>query len=203
MFGTQWYIRLGNWGFNLLLLNILWVLFSCIGLIIVGIFPATAALFAVLRELIMEDADTPVFKLFWSKFKAEFIQSNILGYIVILVGVVLYVDLRVLHQLDSGLLQLTLASITVVIGFAYLLILLYIFPVFVHFNLKLWQYPKHALILAIGRPFHTITLFAGIAIIILIYLAVPALIFAIGMSLISFIMMKVASMSLPRKNIAF
>ncbi|WP_332630487.1 YesL family protein [Halalkalibacter flavus] len=197
---SPWYMRLGTLAFNLVLLNLLWFLFSLLGLFIVGLFPATAAMFAVLRQSIMEDEDISVIKLFWSKFKSEFIMSNLIGYLFLLVGLILYIDLRVLQLLDTGLLQLTLASITVVIGFVYLLTLLFIFPLFVHFDLKIWQYPKHALILAVAKPFQTIMMIGGLAIVLFLYINFPVLIFIFGMSLISFVIMKIASYSLPRKE---
>ncbi len=197
---SKWYIRVGTLAFNLVLLNILWILFSFLGLFIVGFFPATAALFAVLKQMIMEDEDIAVFKLFFKKFKSEFVMSNLIGYITLIFGVVLYVDIRVLQQLDSGFLQLALASATVVISIVYLLTLLYIFPIFVHFDMKLWQYPKHALILAIAKPFHTIFLLVLLALVVMLYMIIPALIFVFGMSLVAYVMTKIASYSFPRKE---
>ncbi|OIJ15130.1 hypothetical protein BKP37_06850 [Anaerobacillus alkalilacustris] len=201
MFGSQWYIRLGNWAFNLVLLNLLWFLFSFLGLFIVGFFPATAALFAVLRQLVMDDEDAPILKLFWNKFKSEFVMSNLVGYFVFIFGLILYLDLKVLQQLDNSIFRLALASITVVVAFAYLLTLLYIFPIFVHFDLKFMQYPKHALILAVAKPFHTILLIFMLAIVLFLYLKIPALIFIFGMSLIGLVMVKIASFSFPRKSL--
>ena len=197
---SQWYIRLGNWAFNLVVLNLLWFLFSFVGLIVVGIFPATAALFAVTKEMIMEDEDTPIFKLYWKKFKSEFWMSNLVGYMTFLFGLLLYANMKVLQQLDSGFMQLALASITVVIGIIYLLTLLYIFPIFVHFNMKLLHYPLHAVILAVAKPFHTIFLLVLIAIVTMAYIVVPALLFLFGISLIAYAMTKVASYSFPRRE---
>jgi uncharacterized membrane protein YesL len=197
---SPWYMRLGNWAFNLVLLNLLWFLFSVFGLFIIGFFPATAALFAVLRQLIMEDEDTPILKTFMKKFKSEFVMSNLVGYLVFIFGLILYVDYRVLQQLDNHILHLALTSITIVIAIIYLLTLLYIFPLFVHFNLKFWQYPKHALILAVAKPFQTIMMVGGLAIVLFLYMKIPVLVLIFGMSLISLVMMKVASISLPRKD---
>ncbi|WP_223702546.1 YesL family protein [Sutcliffiella deserti] len=197
---SQWYIRLGNLAFNLVFLNILWFSFSLLGLFIVGFFPATAALFAVLKQMIMEDEDPSIFPLFWKKFKSEFLMSNIVGYLVLFTGLILYLDIKVLQLLDNSILQLALASATVVIGFVYLLTLLYVFPIFVHFDLKLLQYPKHAVILAIAKPFHTIYLLALLAIVLYSYMIIPALIFVFGMSLIGYVMTKIASYSFPRKE---
>ncbi|MBM7094974.1 DUF624 domain-containing protein [Bacillus sp. H-16] len=197
---SKWYMRLGTWGYNIVYLNLLWFLFTLSGLILLGFFPATAALFAVLRRLIMEDEDQDIFKLFFINFKAEFVKSNLIGYLFLIVGIFLYIDLRVLQTLDNNLLQLTLASITFVISVVYLLMLLYIFPIFVHFNFKFWEYPKRALILAIARPFQTIFMITGLAVVLFLYINFMVLIFIFGMSMIAFVIMKSASLSFPRKE---
>ena len=131
---TSWYIRAGEWALTLFLLNMLWVLFSLLGLFVFGLFPATVSMFAVIRKLIMYNEDVHVFKLFWSTYKVEFVKSNIIGYIFLVAGFILYLDLRVLQQLDSNLLNLILTVATFILTFIYLLTLIYVFPVFVHFN---------------------------------------------------------------------
>ncbi|RKL66855.1 hypothetical protein CR203_13570 [Salipaludibacillus neizhouensis] len=196
-------IRIGVWIFNVFLLNLLWFIFSLLGLIIFGLFPATAALFSVLRNLIMETDDLStleVIRLFWSKFKSEFLKSNLVGFILSICGFILYLDIRVLQQLDNNLFHVSLSIVTFVIGFVYLLIFLYIFPVFVHFDLKVLQYPKHAFILAIGRPLKTIVMMIVLAIVIFLYTILPGLIPVFGVSLISLVIMKTASLSFPEKS---
>ncbi|UAL47139.1 DUF624 domain-containing protein [Sutcliffiella horikoshii] len=197
---SQWYIRLGNWAFNLVLLNFLWILFSISGLLIAGIFPATAAMFAVLKQMIMEDENPAIIKSFWGHFKSDFIKSNIIGYLLMVMGFILYLDIRVLQEMENGILPLALASATVVIGILYLLTLLYIVPIFVHFKLKLLQYPLHAVILAIAKPFHTIYLLALLAVVAYAYIIIPALMLVFGISLAAYFMTKVASYSFPRKE---
>lgn len=201
MYGTQWYLRIGNLGFNLVLLNLLWLSFSFFGLFILGIFPATAALFAVMRLIIMESDNGSIIKLFWDKFKSEFIASNVVGYIMLLIGLVLYTDFKVLHYISQDTLYIVLMSVTMVVVFVYLLSLLYIFSVFVHYDLKLWQYPKHAFILVIARPLHTLIMAISIVIILFLYLQLPVLILLFGISLISFVLMKIAHLSFLKKEV--
>ncbi|MCM3616539.1 DUF624 domain-containing protein [Sutcliffiella horikoshii] len=197
---SQWYIRLGNLAFNLVLLNLLWMLFSISGLIMAGIFPATAAMFAVLKQMIMEDEDSALIKSFWSHFKSSFIMSNVIGYMMILVGSILYLDIRVLQQMENGYLQLILASATVVICILYFLVLLYIFPIFTHFEMKILQYPLHAVILAVAKPFHTIFLLTLLAGVVLAYYLLPPLIIIFGLSLSIYLITKVATYSFPAKE---
>jgi uncharacterized membrane protein YesL len=197
---TSWYIRLGDWALKLFLLNLLWILFSLIGLLIGGIFPATVALFAVIRKLIMPNQDVPLFKLFWNTFKKDFIKANLLGYLLLVGGFVLYVNLRVLQQLDSSLVNTLLSAATLIIAFLYLLTLLNVFPVFVHFNLKTIQHIKYAFILSIGKPLQSLLLIAGVAVTIFVLLQVPGLIPVFGVSLLSLVVMKIASRSFPEKD---
>lgn len=201
MFGTQWYMRLGNWGFNLVLLNLLWLLFSFSGLLVVGIFPATAALFAVMRLMIMESDNGSMIKLFWAKFKAEFIAANVVGYVMLLIGLVLYTDLKVLHYVNQDTLYTILMSTTMVVIFIYVLSLLYIFSVFVHYDLKIWQYPKHAFILVIARPLHTLIMAILVVSILFLYLQLPVLIVLFGISLISYVLMKFSYLSFSKESV--
>ncbi|MBP2075961.1 YesL family protein [Oceanobacillus polygoni] len=200
MFGTQWYFRLGNLGFNLVLLNFLWILFTASGLFILGGFPATAALFAVIRLIIMETDNGSIIKMFWNKFKTEFLASNVIGYLMLLIGLLLYIDFKVLHHIKQNTLYMALMSLTMVIILVYLLSLLYVFPVFVHYDLKLWQYPKFALIPVIARPLRTLIMAITLAGILFVYMKFPVLILLFGLSLISFILMKFAYLSFSNKG---
>lgn len=201
MFGSQWYIKVGNLGFNLLFLNILWSLFSVLGLFVLGLFPATVALYAVLRKAIVEPDDIPVFKVYWREFKKEFVRSNILGYLFVVVGLILYLDFKLLQQFDIYMLHFIFMGIIIFCILIYLVTLLFVFPVFVHLDLKLWEYPKYALILAIGRPLMTITMIVGLTIVFILYIKFPVLIPIFGVSILSYLVMKIALHSLPKKDI--
>lgn len=196
---SRWYIRLGNWCFNIVLLNILWIVFSGTGFFIFGIFPATAALFLVLKKMIMEDENTPIISPFFKTFKSEFIKSNVIGYIFLIIGSILYVNLRIIESIDNNFLQLSMASITVVIAIVFILTFIYIFPIFVHFNFKLLQYPVHALVLAIAKPLHTFFLLVVLGVISYLFFVLPELILIFGFSGVCFVIMKVTSYSLPKK----
>lgn len=197
---SRWYIRLGNWCFNIVLLNILWIVSSMTGLLIFGLFPATAAVFSVLKKMIMEDENAAVLSPFFKTFKSEFIKSNVIGYIFLIIGSILYVNLRIIESIDNNFLQLSMASITVVIAIVFILTFIYIFPIFVHFNFKLLQYPVHALVLAIAKPLHTIFLLLVLGVIGYLFFVLPELVLIFGFSAVCFVIMKVASYSLPIKH---
>lgn len=197
---SRWYLRLGTWLFNLFLLNLLWIFFTFAGFIVLGIFPATAALFAVHRRSIMEDNDIPVLKLFLINYRKEFFKANLLGYLLVFIGAVLYIDFRVVQLISDKQLQSILVNITVVIMVVYGITLLYVFPLFVHFDQKLFQYPKNAIILAVGRPMRTLIMLLGLLLVIYFCFYITALIPVIGISLSSYIMMWTALKSLPKET---
>ncbi|KAB8125925.1 DUF624 domain-containing protein [Gracilibacillus oryzae] len=197
----KWYIRLGNIGFNLILLNLLWITFTLAGFVIIGFFPATVSLFAVIRKLIVEDEDTPILKEFMNFYKLEFKMSNLIGYIIFLAGMLLFWDFQIVQQISNESLQVLLFNVLLVISIFYLIIVLYVFPLYVHFDLKLRQYLQYACILAIAKPFQTIMMLAFLGVTIYLYMLMPSLIFLFGMSLTCYIIMKVASLSFSKTDI--
>lgn len=197
---SRWYLRLGTWAFNLFLLNLLWFFFTCTGLIVLGIFPATAALFAVLRRTIIEDNDLPVLKLFVRNFRTEFIKANLLGYLYVLFGLVLYMYFQVVQLISYNQLQSIMVNITVVISVLYFITSLYVFPLFVHFDQKSFQYLKNALILAVGRPVRTIMMLLGLLLLTYICFRITVLIPVIGISLSCYVIMWTALKSLPKET---
>lgn len=197
---SGWYIRFGEWALKLFLLNLLWFIFSVLGLLVLGIFPATAALFAVMRKLLMQSEDISIFKLFWNSYKNEFLKSNLLGFVISFIGFLLYIDYRVLQQLSVNILHQSLTITSFILIFLYVLVSIYIFPIFVHFNMSTFGYIKHAFILAIARPLKTLLVIVGLAVILYVLRLVPGLIPVFGVSLFSLLIMKGASYSLPEIN---
>ncbi|MFB5660445.1 YesL family protein [Alteribacillus sp. HJP-4] len=200
---TSHYIRFGEWALHLFLTNLLWVLFSALGLFVFGVFPATAALFAVLRTRIVDvkhEKSIPVIKQFWHHYKREFLRANLIGWMLTAAGFVLYVNVRVLQQLDASLINQMITIITYLLIFVYVLVLLYIFPLFVHFKLSTRQYVTYAFVMAIGKPLQTLSMIILLAGSIYVFVKVPGLIPVFGGSVLGFIMMKMTSYSLPEKS---
>src|SRR5690625_3277783 len=86
---TQWFVKIVH-------LNILWFLFTLMGLLIFGVFPATVAMFTIMRKWIMGEKHIHINKLFWTTYKSEFMKSNLIGVIFIVIGSILYLDLAFL-----------------------------------------------------------------------------------------------------------
>jgi uncharacterized membrane protein YesL len=146
-------------------LNLLWIFFSIVGLVVLGFVPATVAMFAVVRKWVTGQEDVPIFKTFWRSYRSEFFKSNLLGLFLLIVGLILYIDFRIITVLegwDSTVMAIILTSLVLL----YFMVLLYIFPVFTHYKLKTLQYFKSAFIISLSNPVLTLLmLISGIAIV--------------------------------------
>lgn len=179
--------RFCQWVTRLVYLNLLWGAFIILGLGVFGFFPATTAMFAVIRKWIMGDTDNPVMKTFWTFYKKEFMKSNLLGMILCLTGYMLYMDYYFL-QGASGLIKLLTYPLILVI-LLFLFMLLYVIPISVHYEITTWKALKTSLLFVIMHPFVTITMAASCYIIYLIMKLIPGLIPLLGGSIITYILM--------------
>lgn len=142
------------------------------GLIMCGVvapfvfFPATAAMFAVVRKWVMGEEDVPLFKTFFRSYKENYLQAMIGGLVYTGLIVIMVVDYRVyltqmkgfelLAMLFIGLLLVLLASI------------FNFFSIMVHYHMKTFQLIKNAIMITVGRPIRSLftVLFAVAAVFI-------------------------------------
>lgn len=187
--GSEWIMRLAY-------LNILWVLFMIAGLGVFGFFPSTAAMFAVTRKWMMGETEEPIFRTFWKAYKKDFVQVNLIGLILLMIGFFLYFDLR-FAQAQQGFVAI-LRYFFLGLLFFYFIMTLYIFPVFSHYKLKTIEYIKYAFIIAIGKPVQTFLMIAGSIVIYYLLRFIPGLIPLFSGSLISVVLMWGAARSFPK-----
>lgn len=177
-----------DWVMKLAYLNLLWILFTFLGLLIFGFMPATIAMFTIVRKLVMNEECGNMFKTFASIFKKEWIKSNTIGLILLVVGYILYLDFLYLGTIE-GMVHSVLSVGLIVISICYLAITVMIFPVYVHFKLPFKQYFKHAFLISIINPHIMIFVAAGITGTYYLFNFVPGLtLFFCGSLLAAFIM---------------
>ncbi|MBS4198456.1 DUF624 domain-containing protein [Bacillus sp. FJAT-49732] len=126
------------------LLNILWVLMC---LPIITIFPATAAMFGVIRQWVMKK-DTAIFISFFRLFKENFKQSFIVGIIFFVFASIFYIDFMLVNTFNPKLHTILFASLFL-LGLIVTFTLVYIFPMIVHYRLTLWQVIKNSFFFSI------------------------------------------------------
>jgi uncharacterized membrane protein YesL len=179
---------ISEWVMRLAYVNILWMIFSLLGLVILGFFPATVAMFAVVRKWVRKEMDVPVFKLFWTTYKAEFLKSNLLGLIIGFAGVVMYFNFTIIEATVIPAFK-WLYIPYIIITVLYLFTLLYIFPVFVHFNIKLKEVVKNAFILMTVNPLVTFSKAVLTGVLCFLFLKFPGVIPFFSGSLIALLLM--------------
>ena len=172
-----------EWIMWLIYLNALWVFFTIIGLGLFGFFPATVSMFTIIRQLLLKE-EKSIFKTFLLTYKQEFFKANGIGLILAVIAYVLYMDLLFLDAIQGilyNLFQIGLIFISII----FLITVIYIFPVYVHFNLKFFQNFKHAFLIGIFSPLANLAIIIGFALLYYIYKWIPGLIPAFGLGLVS------------------
>lgn len=170
-------------------LNVLWVLFTLLGGVIVGFFPSTTSMFAIVREWLKGDTDIPLFKTFWKHYRVEFFKSNLLGVFVTLFIGLIALDIFYIQSNDNDLLTWTYLPL-----FAFMLLfimfLFYLFPSFVHFNLTLGQVIKNSFFIMLINPITTLLIFLCLLPFFYLISLLPAIGFIFGGSVYAFISMR-------------
>jgi len=181
-------LRISEWILKLLYLNFLFIAFSFLGILIIGIFPAIAAMLTVIRKWLMGDTEIPIFKTFWQSYKKDFLRSNLLGFIMTFIGLTIVLYYIFLNQ-SLGESMLWLRYPLLMISFVYILFLFYVFPVFVHYDLKIVRILKTTLFIMSVSPLSTIMMIAGCIIIYFTISYYPGLAPLFGGSLTGFMIM--------------
>lgn len=182
------YYRFTVWVVRLVYVNLLWILFTIIGLGVLGIMPATAAMFAVVRKWLRGEDDFPIFIAYKDAYKEEFLKANLLGYVLAIIGYILYLDIQIM-QLQEGLFFQFFTYLVIVIFVFYFITLIYAFPMFAHMDLKIRDYLRWSLILGVTHPIITIFILIGLGIIYLFAIRLmPILFILLGLPLVTFVL---------------
>ncbi|GIO84278.1 hypothetical protein J25TS5_12100 [Paenibacillus faecis] len=119
------------------------------------IFPATAALFTVVRKWVMGESDLSIIKLYFRGYKENYKQSMVGGLFYTLLFVIMYVDYYFyMTQLNN----MQLLGMIMMIFLVLLSISLFnFFSLVAHYHLKVTLLIKNAILLTIIRPFRALS----------------------------------------------
>jgi len=163
-----------DWITKLAYINLLWCLFAAAGLFIFGFMPATAALFTIVRKWLMKETSIPIWRTFYTVYKQEIWKTNILGLILAVWGALIYADFQFLLHTE-GLFRIAMTSVLLIIICLYVIILLLIFPIYVHYDLKIIGYLKYSLLLGALNIHMVLCMLAGLSAAIFLLLYLPGL----------------------------
>lgn len=153
--------------------NLLWFVFTMLGLGVFGFMPATTALFSVMRNGLWAK---PIFRYVkrLAGVPRRVFRSNVIGLILAAVGIIIYVDLAFIYP-EHFLLHV-LRFVIMIFGFLFLIMLFYMFPLLAHFDWKKRMYFKFSLILGISYLQYTLTMMAVTAVLYIAFAFLPGIV---------------------------
>jgi len=172
---------------NLVLLNLIWLV-ACLP--VITAFPATAAMFGVVRDWI-RGIDSGVVIPFVQHLKANFAQSLWIGFVWLVVGCVLVIDFVLVGGMEAWL-KVPLFVLLALVVLCLLLTSLYLFPVMVNYEGHWRNTIKNAFLIAIAQPGTSIlcTLVVALALVLVYYVPVFMLTAGSGTSYLLYLLCK-------------
>ena len=136
---------------DLFWLNLLYIL-CCIPVIIAG--AATTALYYVTLKM-AKDEEGYITKSYFKSFKQNFVQATVIWLVILVIGVVMFMDLRIANGGNMAeILKTTTVSNVVIVAVGVMLIILcmtltYVFPLLAQFDNTVINTVKNAFLLSI------------------------------------------------------
>ncbi|WP_058306510.1 YesL family protein [Gracilibacillus massiliensis] len=173
---------------KLVYLNILWFFFSLLGAGIFGIVPASVTLCKLQKRWLEEKYTRSITKEFWNYYKKHFFRSNGLAIIMLIIGGIIYFDLTFFMKME-GLVPQMVSIMIFILSVWFMMTLIYIFPIYVSYQLKLLEYIKYAFIIGMLNPLKTVGIAVSLFGIVYLSLFYPQILFSVGISLTFFMIM--------------
>ncbi|MCM3213293.1 YesL family protein [Niallia taxi] len=187
----SWMIVGCEWLWRGIFVNLCWIAFTALGLGVLGFFPASVALFTIVRKWLRKESDFPVWKTFKQVYVKEWKRTNGIGLVFYSIGLFLYMDLRIIDSFMSGMLASFLTILISIMLLFLLLVVCYFFAVYVHYELSNKEYIKQSLLFTLTSLPSTIGIAAGLFVISSLINQMPGLIPFISAVAPAFWMMKV------------
>jgi uncharacterized membrane protein YesL len=147
--------KICEWLYRLALLNVIAIGFCLLGGIVLGVFPAITAMFALNNKWIQAE-EFPVIQEFWKTYKKYFVKSNLLGGLIVVTAIALYIDFALVQNFSGMLYYLILSSSSTVLILS-VIVLLYVFSFMITFpELGLIKQMRRAIQLSTLFPIQTI-----------------------------------------------
>lgn len=183
--------EVAQWLSNFIILNVLWVMGVSVGLIGLGLMPATVAVFAVSRDLINQKEMSSLFTQFLHYYKKLFMQANGYGLLFGIVSYVIYVNYLFVPVFYFENLHVYIYSFLIVLSMVVFMTFINLFSVIVHYDLKGMVYLRYALSLTFVEPGLMIMQLVWIIAYLMILLFLPKVSIFIGISMFCYLLMTI------------
>ncbi|WP_172370417.1 YesL family protein [Sporosarcina jiandibaonis] len=171
LFGGLYIIT--EWATRLAVTNLLWLFFN-IPIIFVGLnllftdttgefiffsaiimimlpfffFPATTAMFAVVRRWVLNEEDIPLVRSFWKYYKENYVRSMLGGFVIVLIWAILLIDYFYFVNFVNEFLKYFFYALFFFVA----MFTIHFFSNTVHFQTKLQISLKNALYMTLKNP---------------------------------------------------
>lgn len=152
-------------------LNLLWISFTLLGFVLVGIFPATVAVLSTIRKWSYQDENT-IWKDFIDAYKREFLKSNLYGWVWLIIIAFFIIGLDLLSVSFHPYVYFSVVACILIL----LIVSLYCPFLYIHYQLSFITYMKTAFVLTFLYPHFTILIVVSFLFCYLLFSVIPGLI---------------------------
>lgn len=181
-----------TWITKFIHIQLLWIFFTLIGLVIGGIWPATFSMFAMIRKWIREHSDDPIFKTFWKHYKESFLKANFFGWFMTLLGYSIYFYFNWFNDLTGGT-YVVVNALLIFFTVIFISVALFIIPVYVHYDIQLLDVFKFALTTSMTSPLHVLAMVLVVIVFWFLLAFFPFVFIFVGLSVLVYILMTIAN----------
>ncbi|WP_188187793.1 YesL family protein [Nonomuraea sp. SYSU D8015] len=174
-----WHTRAGEVGLLLLKLHLLWIVWSLAGGIVLGVFPATAGVYGVIRGEFLPSAAPREFRRLW---RQEFRTANVVGYVFAAAWAMLLVDRRLLETADLGVVEPLLGAVLWVTTLFVSCMTVNVWILAAHFAEGPFALVRRSAILVLARPVQALFTLLVAGVILCAYYLVPGLVPVFGVA---------------------
>ena len=175
MFNSKYYHTLDTLT-KVAVINILWFITSLVGIGVFTFMPATVAVFVLMKEMVDKN-DTPVFKPFYRIFGKEYLKSQGVFLVLLLIALILANNFITYYNqaLEAQRMIFSIAFYaTSFLILLYIMTLLHVFLIYIYFpHYKVFRILKFAFIVSFLFPFRTILLILFNMGFLLIFVFIP------------------------------
>lgn len=177
-----------DWLVTLAYLNLLWLGFSLLGLIFLGVGPATVAVHSIVKMKLKQGDLSHVFSKFKSEFKKHFKNGNIYFGLFTAAILFIYVDIRVIQSLpQNNFIQMVVLPALIILSALVLIVATFTLGIYLEFNNPLMKSIKDGFWLALISPVSALVMVHTFLVGFLIFAYVPALMLFYSLSFYAFI----------------
>lgn len=138
-----------------MVLNVMWILCTLLGGIVFGWAPSTVAILTIMRDKIRKSERAGVIKTFWKIYCKEFKAANKLGILLTIVFIIAFINKQNFDAQPEAIFG-GLSIISLIVMLAVILVSVFVFPLYVHYDIEGKKYLPTALTMMVFRPFVTI-----------------------------------------------